>query len=223
MSTTHHTSKFRGVSSGELHFPFSEQCSLPLDPPWYNRIHVVFTCTRAPTHLFIVLYVSLVYYTPWHLLMAHNWGSSSQYSFACELHQGIITSRIKKYFTSISSKQICNVSWGAFSDYSWTSVYYPATNYLDISIIRLRYCLLFINFRIKSCSKQKQSGLISVLFHSMSIFFKLMMICHTCNYIAMSATCLFINPTELAVFKHAWLPYLDKSLIWIEAGPNVAG
>ena len=59
--------------SGELHFPFSEQCSLLLDPPWYNRIHVVFYLHESTYSLFIVLYVSLVYYTPWHLLMAHNY------------------------------------------------------------------------------------------------------------------------------------------------------
>ena len=77
---------------------------------------------------------------------------------------------------------------------------YPATSYPDISIIRLRscnvYCLFFIYFHIKSCSKQ-----ISVLFHSMSILYE--WLCVT-NIIAMSAvyiiTC--INPTELAVFEH---------------------
>ena len=50
---------------------------------------------------------------------------------------------------------------------------YAATSYPDISIIRLWscsvYCLFFIHFHIKSCSKQKQSGWISVLFYSISI------------------------------------------------------
>ena len=51
---------------------------------------------------------------------------------------------------------------------------YPATSYPDISIIRLHvgsssvHCLLSIHIHIESCSKQTQSGWISVLFHSVS-------------------------------------------------------
>ena len=54
---------------------------------------------------------------------------------------------------------------------------YPAISYPDISIIRpqscIVYCLFLIHFHIKSCSKQKRSGWISVLFHSISNKYRL--------------------------------------------------
>ena len=40
---------------------------------------------------------------------------------------------------------------------------------------------------------------------------------------AISKYFIIINPTELAVLKHKSQAYSDKSLIWIGAGPDVAG
>ena len=94
----------------------------------------------------------------------------------------------------------------------WNSSYiqldlgYSATSYPDISIIRLRsgsvYCLLFINFHIKSCSKQKQSQWFSVLYFILFSFYlsdNLLQI-YTRAMNKYIITC--IHPTELAVFKH---------------------
>ena len=70
---------------------------------------------------------------------------------------------------------------------------YPATSYPDISIIRpqscMVYCLFFIHFHIKSCSKHKQR----MNFCSISLLYP------TNTDLAMSKY--IINPTELAVLK----------------------
>ena len=56
---------------------------------------------------------------------------------------------------------------------------YLATSYLDISIIWLWsssvYCLFFIHFQIISCSKQKQSGPVFILFYMYVLW---MIICY---------------------------------------------
>ena len=93
--------------------------------------------------------------------------------------------------------------------YSWTSVIRPPVIRIlsGCDLAALVHCLFFIHFHIKSCSKQKQSGWISVLFHSpFYLNDDLLQIIQQ------------QNPTELAVFKHNSNP--DKLLIRIGAVPT---
>ena len=75
---------------------------------------------------------------------------------------------------------------------------YPAISYPDISLLSRRELAVYgtVYFQLKSCSKQKQSSYISVLFHCLSILYLI------CYKKVLSNDVCFGNPTELAVFKH---------------------